>query len=223
MYLVLASICFLSIILFILIILGFIFKPAVWKNNIKKIKTLCALWFIPYFIFIAFFTGPEDVKKYPPQENSPYRLPWESSVARLVAQGNRSFFSHRNLHLYAWDFVMPVGTPVLAARDGVVVHVEMEHDGIGYLANYISIEHEDGKRTNYAHLKKDSSFVKTGERVKQGQKIGLSGLVGQTWFPHLHFYATGENGQVPKPISFQEIPGGIPFAGRTYISENSSQ
>lgn len=37
---------------------------------------------------------------------------------------------------------------------------EIDHDGIGYLANYITIEHSDGDRTNYAHLKKDSSFVK---------------------------------------------------------------
>ena len=68
---------------------------------------------------------------------------------------------------------------------------------------------------------KDGAVVKVGDRVEQGQRIGLSGLVGQTWFPHLHFYATGENGQAPKAISFRDVSRGVPFAAHSYTSENS--
>ena len=115
---------------------------------------------------------------------------------------------------------MPIGTPVLVSRDGVVIHVEVNHDGFQLLANYILIEHADGDRTGYAHLKKDGSLVNVGDYVKQGQPIGLSGRVGVAPFPHLHFFATDKNGMVPKPISFQEVPGGVPFAGHFYTSEN---
>lgn len=179
------------------------------------------MWYVPYLIFIVFLTGPEDLSKYPPQEVSPYKLPWKAGETRFVAQGNRSFTSHRGLHLIAWDFVMPLGTPVLAARDGTVVHVEVDHDGIGLLANYLAIEHDDGDRSGYAHLQKDGSLVKVGDHVKQGQPIGLSGMVGQTIFPHLHFFVTSKNGTVPKPISFREVLGGVPLAGHFYTSENA--
>lgn len=118
---------------------------------------------------------------------------------------------------------MPVGTPVLAAGDGKVVQVEMNHDGIGYHANIIVLEHPNGVRTGYAHLKKDSAVVKIGDYVIQGQKIALSGLTGQTPFPHLHFFATNLSGTEPRPISFKDVPSGIPFAGRFYTSDNKGQ
>ncbi|MBY0385458.1 M23 family metallopeptidase, partial [bacterium] len=189
--------------------------------NKFKILLAYSIWFGPYLMFIIFFTGPVDLSQYPPQETSPFKLPWSEGDIRFVSQGNRSFTSHRGLHLNAWDFVMPIGTPVLASGEGDVVRVEMYHDGIGLLANIIVIEHANGIRTGYAHLKKDSAQVKLGDHVKQGQLIALSGLVGQTPFPHLHFFATDSSGTEPRPISFKEVPGGIPFAGHFYSSENT--
>ncbi len=168
-----------------------------------------------------FFTGPEDLTQYPPQESSPFKLPWQAGVTRFVSQGNRSFTSHRGLHLCAWDFVMPIGTPVLAAGEGKVVRVEMEHEGIGIKANIIEIEHSVGVRTGYAHLKKDSALVKVGDHVNQGQVIALSGMTGQTPGPHLHFFAVDLTGSVPIPISFKDVEGGVPLAGQFYTSGNS--
>jgi murein DD-endopeptidase MepM/ murein hydrolase activator NlpD len=220
MYPLLSAIFVVTILFGLLLISGFLFKPRIWRNNTRTIKILCAAWFIPYLIFILFFTGPEDLSEYPARETSPYKLPWEAGVSRFVAQGNRSFTSHRDLHLCAWDFAMGVGTPVLASREGVVIHVEVNHDGFQPLANYIVIEHVDGDQTGYAHLKNDGSLVKVGDHVNQGQPIGYSGRVGIAPFPHLHFYATSQSGSVPKPISFQEVPNGVPFAGRFYSSEN---
>ena len=182
-----------------------------------------AIWFVPYFSFIILFTGPRDLSLYPPKETSPWKLPWKGGVTRFVAQGNRSFTSHRAEHEGAWDFVMPIGTEVLAARGGQVIEVESNYDGIGYYANFVAILHEDGTRSVYAHLKKDGVLVKTGEFVQQGQAIALSGMVGQAPGPHLHFYVTDKTGTKPVFISFRDVPGnGIPLAAHFYESGNAN-
>ena len=74
--------------------------------------------------------------------------------------------------------------------------------------------------SDFPILKKDSALVKVGDQVKQGQAIALSGLTGQTPFPHLHFFATDLTGLNPSPISFRDVEGGIPFAGHFYTSDN---
>ena len=181
------------------------------------------VWFSSYLVFFLFFTGPPDLRSYPPRESSPYRLPWKAGVSRFVAQGNRSFTSHRGFHLYAWDFVMPVGTEILAARGGKVVEIETSHDGIGNDSNFLTIEHEDGTRSAYAHIQKNGALVKMGETVAQGQAIALSGMVGQTLFPHVHFLVTNRERTSSMPVSFREVPGGVPLAGHFYVSQNAAQ
>ncbi len=222
MFLILGSLFALSIFIALMLLLISIFNLKFIKLHRKKVSLFLALWFLPYLIFIVFFTGPNNSDSYPDPQNSQYLLPWHGGVKRFVAQGNRSFTSHRGLNLYAWDFIMPVGTPVLAARAGTVVHVEVHHDGIQNLANYILIEHSDGVRTGYAHLKKEGAKVNVGDKVQQGQIIGYSGLVGITIMPHLHFYATNKNGTQAIAITFKDVPGGYPKAGHTYTSDNST-
>lgn len=65
--------------------------------------------------------------------------------------------------------------------------------------------------------------MKVGDQAKQGQPIALSGMVGQTIFPHVHFYVINKEGTSSIPISFGEVPGGVPMAGRFYTSENGSK
>jgi murein DD-endopeptidase MepM/ murein hydrolase activator NlpD len=138
----------------------------------------------------------------------------------MVAQGNRSFASHRDGHLRAWDFWMPVGTEVLAAREGQVIEIEDSLDGIGLLSNFITIMHDDGTRATYAHIRRGGAAVRIGTRVRQGQLIATSGMVGQTIFPHLHFVVLNHEGTASIPISLAEVPGGVPLAGHWYRSEN---
>ncbi|MBY0416072.1 MAG: M23 family metallopeptidase, partial [Bdellovibrionales bacterium] len=187
MYPILAAVFFLTLIICFMLIAGFLAKPKIWQSNLYKIKIFCCVWFIPYLIFILFFTGPKDLSKYSLSESSEYKLPWKANLTRFVSQGNRSFTSHRGLHLYAWDFWMAIGTEVLAARDGKVVGVEDRFDGIGPNSNYITIEHKDGTHALYAHIKHFGAIAKIGMNVKQGQLIAYSGMVGQTVNPHLHF------------------------------------
>ena len=219
-YVVLAPIFFISILFFFCAIFCVMVRPHYYLKYNLKIRVFLIAWFFPYFLFILFLTGPRDLKSYPAQESSPYKLPWKAGVQRFVAQGNRSFTSHQDFHEYAWDFVMPNGTEILAARSGRVFKINDGFDGIGLDSNAIEIEHEDGQHSAYAHIRHNSALVKVGQYVKQGQPIALSGMVGQTIFPHVHFLVINKEGSTSVPISFADVSGGVPFAGHFYTSEN---
>lgn len=82
------------------------------------------------------------------------------------------------------DFAAPVGTPVVASFAGKVVIA----DDISLHKNYgkvILIEHEDQKKTLYAHL--DSFAVSPGQYVSAGQQVGSVGISGRVTGAHLHF------------------------------------
>src|SRR6185436_2382554 len=88
-------------------------------------------------------TGPRDLPRYPDAAQSPYRLPWRGGITRLCCQGNRAVVSHRGFEEYAYDFAMPVGSDVCAARAGVITYVQVNHDGRGPSApnNMVTIQH----------------------------------------------------------------------------------
>jgi murein DD-endopeptidase MepM/ murein hydrolase activator NlpD len=145
-----------------------------------------------------------------------YALPYASGRTFRVLQGYGSRFSHTGLEAYAVDFDMPEGTPVHAARAGVVARVEESHsigcwrDGCGKYANYIVILHNDGTTGEYYHLMQNGSLVEVGDSVARGQKIGLSGNTGHTTMPHLHFavYRATEWGNTQSiPVRFQTAHG----------------
>lgn len=92
----------------------------------------------------------------------------------------------------AFDFKMPVGTPVHAAAGGhVVLMVERFRDGVddGFKqANYIAIRHAGDLLSHYGHLTIDGAAVEVGQSVSQGELIGYSGNTGRSDYPHLHFF-----------------------------------
>ena len=79
------------------------------------------------------------------------------------------------------DYVAPVGTPIWAAGDGVVIKSSYGQ----YNGNYVFIKHSNTYVTKYLHLKRRK--VKTGQRVKQGQVIGTLGATGRVTGAHLHY------------------------------------
>lgn len=166
--------------------------------------------------------------------NHLYLLPYASGRSYRVLQGFGSRFSHRGVEQYAVDFNMPVGTPIHAARGGVVVRTEESHnkgcwdDGCGKYANFIVIMHADGTTGEYYHLQQNGALVDVGEQVSAGQKIGLSGNTGHTTMPHLHFavYRATESARSQSiPISFISSDGVIyrPRRGHHYLAVNYPQ
>jgi murein DD-endopeptidase MepM/ murein hydrolase activator NlpD len=87
---------------------------------------------------------------------------------------------------------MPVGTPVYAAREGIVYSFKEDSKKGGLLpgykrqANYIIIKHSDGSFGCYWHLQYKGVVIKKGP-VQKGQLIGYSGNTGFVLGPHLHF------------------------------------
>ena len=145
-----------------------------------------------------------------------YALPYASGRSYRVLQGFGSRFSHTGLEEFAIDFDMPTGTPIHAARAGVVARIEESHakgcweDGCGKYANFIVILHNDGTTGEYFHLQENGVLVNAGDSVSQGQKIAHSGNTGHTTMPHLHFavYRATEWGNTQSiPVRFQGVDG----------------
>ncbi len=107
--------------------------------------------------------------------------------------GGRSYEMHEGL-----DFSGPVGKPILATAEGVVVAAE--YDG-GY-GNHVKIDHGYSYETLYAHLSKLE--VKIGDRVARGEVVGYLGSTGRSSGPHLH-YGIYRNGQAVNPRYYLKL------------------
>ena len=100
------------------------------------------------------------------------------------------------------DMSAPYGTPVQAADDGVVIATGS--DGYGY-GNYIVLGHPHAHATLYGHL--SAITVHTGDKITQGQQIGLVGSTGNSTGPHLHFEVLVD-GLPVDPAPFLAPPSG---------------
>ncbi|MCV2524660.1 MAG: murein DD-endopeptidase MepM [Candidatus Lightella neohaematopini] len=79
------------------------------------------------------------------------------------------------------DFAMPKGTPIFSVSDGKVISSKIDKAA----GKYITINHNNQYITRYMHL--DKLLVKSGQFVKYGDCIALSGNTGYSTGPHLHF------------------------------------
>lgn len=158
-----------------------------------------------------------------------YRLPYGDVVTFPIIQGYGAKLSHHGAERFTLDFGMPVGTPVHAARDGVVVLVEDSHDvgcareECGRFANFVVVLHSDGTTGEYFHLARGSVRVRPGERVARGQWLALSGNTGFSTAPHLHFgvYRTGRDRTTESlAVRFETRSGVItvPRSGAQYLN-----
>jgi murein DD-endopeptidase MepM/ murein hydrolase activator NlpD len=149
----------------------------------------------------------ETCSGYPPWETSDYVLPYPVGTAYQVHQGNCSGFGHSGFWKYSYDFTMPIGTTVTAARGGQVLYeAGGAHDGETALTNLVTIQHEDGSVAVYSHLTFHGPLVVAGQMVNAGDPVGKSGNTGNTGgFPHLHF-SVHPCGKLPG------LPGGDDFS-----------
>ena len=93
------------------------------------------------------------------------------------------------------DFTAPIGTPVRATGDGVVI----ETQPTGAQGVKVVIDHGYGFKTVYAHL--EAYTVKRGQKVTRGDLIGNVGTSGMSMAPHLH-YEVHKNGKPVNPINY---------------------
>ncbi|QWD03195.1 M23 family metallopeptidase [Polynucleobacter paneuropaeus] len=120
-------------------------------------------------------------------------IPFSTDAGIKICQSSDGpLTSHSPLRKNAVDFCADEYTPILAAKSGVVVEVIQEYtQGGRNLAllgkeNKVRILHDDGLVAVYAHIAHNSSAVKVGDRVDQGQQIAKVGNVGYSTGPHLH-------------------------------------
>ncbi|CAN5843963.1 hypothetical protein BH11MYX2_BH11MYX2_22230 [soil metagenome] len=124
-----------------------------------------------------------------------YALPFPTGSVFTVLQGFHGAFSHTKSNEYAVDFDCPVATPVLAAREGIVVVTHASAQGAGttleYLdykrVNFVLVQHDDGTLGEYMHLSPSGVMVRPGQRIERHQQLALSGNTGFSTQPHLHF------------------------------------
>jgi len=107
------------------------------------------------------------------------------------------------------DFAAPLGTPIMASGDGIVIKAGWCGGG----GNCVKIKHNTTYQTIYAHMSKFSNLAVPGSRIKQGQIIGYVGSTGMSTGPHLH-YEVIENG---KKVNSQtlKLPPGKSLKGST--------
>ena len=123
-------------------------------------------------------------------EKLPLAMPVRDSFRYTSGFGRRWGRMHEGI-----DMAGPVGTPIYATGDGVVIQAGRAS---GY-GNLIKIQHELGTETRYGHLNRIR--VKVGDKVSQGDLIGDMGNTGRSTGPHLH-YEVRMKGRAVDPMSF---------------------
>jgi murein DD-endopeptidase MepM/ murein hydrolase activator NlpD len=106
------------------------------------------------------------------------------------------------------DYAAPMGTPVRAIGDGVVVNA-------GWMGGYgrvIDIRHANGFVSRYGHLSGFAGHLHSGQHVKMGQTIGYVGMTGWATGPHLHFEIR-VNGVARDPKLALQNRSGDPLTG----------
>lgn len=150
------------------------------------------------------------------EPNTLYRLPFADGLSFVISQapGGPQLTHNTPESAQAIDFTMPEGTPIVAARSGIVIAAE-GHNQFGSknpamltLANHVRILHSDDSIATYGHLAPGGVDVAVGQRVTAGRVIGRSGSTGYSSGPHLHFVVhqlqRGHNGfgSISVPIRF---------------------
>ncbi len=123
-------------------------------------------------------------------EKAPFAMPVRSGYRLTSGYGMRWGRLHAGT-----DFAGAHGTPIYATAEGVVVEAGWQ----GGYGRMVTIRHEFGIETRYAHLSRIR--VREGQRVSKGQRIGDMGNTGRSTGTHLH-YETRVNGEPVNPMTF---------------------
>ena len=102
------------------------------------------------------------------------------------------------------DIAAPIGTPIVAPREGTVLATGNSTS----FGRYLRMAHPDGYVSFMAHL--HSVTVSVGDVVRQGDKVAYSGNTGRSTGPHLHF-SLFRDGQFVDPINYVDLPKSANF------------
>lgn len=156
-------------------------------------------------------------------QNKPLVLPIDSSKFTITSyfKEERIIYGKANVHS-AWDLAAGAQTEVKSACAGKVVTVSFPYssntpnlnDGAG--GNHIKVqcEGEDDLSVLYAHLFPNSSKVKVGDTVTQGQVLAGVGTTGNSTGNHLHFQVS-RDGNVVDAMSLVDFSGGKSYSPPT--------
>ena len=142
-----------------------------------------------------------------------YRYPWQGGVSYTVGQGNNNpTGSHNGSQAWAFDFSLPAGTQIRAAREGTVEWLQEnltatynpnQPTGPGNMpfpngsrqnwGNAVRLRHAGGFTSWYFHIQANGVLVNVGDVVTQGQVIAISGNTGRTSGPHMHFQVQADS------------------------------
>jgi len=149
---------------------------------------------------------------------SPYVLPYPVGQTYRVYQTYCGSDNHGSDNQLAYDFEMPLESPVLAARAGVVMQVSDGHedsDRYDSVFNFVFIRHDDATVAFYAHLRQHSVTVQVNERVEAGQQIARLGHLGNPIADLLHFgvYPRWPVGGEDTAVNFRNAEGPLDARG----------
>jgi murein DD-endopeptidase MepM/ murein hydrolase activator NlpD len=173
-------------------------------------------------LFSHTFTNEGEVQNPRWHSQTDYLLPFVGE--HYCVQGLRGFISHTGDQEYAYDWEFPLGTPILASKEGHIVHVKEDEDGalgmniLGLfrilgtgndVANEIHVEHRDESVAEYLHLRLNGvteidariPIVATTANplhVHAGHRLAGAGNVGISMFSHLHFMVKYKPGTADK-------------------------
>src|SRR5579883_1919691 len=176
-------------------------------------------------------TAPAPETESTPRGPRIYKLPYPAGFTFTMCQGNNQG-SHTENGKYAWDFCMPIGTPVVASRAGTVkmIRQDFTEHGVGPAFadknNFVVVDHGDGTSALYMHLMHMGVKVSVGQHVDTGQLLAYSGNTGWSGGPHTHFMVMKSSPYnyyaQSLPVAFAGVPGdGVPTDGMRLPSDNA--
>lgn len=137
---------------------------------------------------------------------SSWAMPAPGSVSSGFGVRTHPISGQKKMH-NGTDIAAPMGAPVTAIGDGVVIKVG-DSGSTGY-GKYVRIDHQNGYRSLYAHM--SQTLVANGAKVKKGQLIGKVGSTGSSTGPHLHIEVT-KDGALVDPMGVLS-GAGVPDVG----------
>ena len=157
-----------------------------------------------------------------------YRLPTRAGEAWILTQGPYGSFSHWGRSVHAYDIAPAGGSCVVAMRGGIVSAYDLGYGqtpNLRIFGNYITITHDNGEYSHYAHLRSGSFRVRTGQMVEQGQALASVGTSGYSFGTHVHVHVTRAHWISTNsiPFQFEDLPAAArPGFRGTYSSGNAS-